>query len=98
MNKHTPGPWEWWTSNSWRRLHAVGSRGESPSVLAPTVASDGHPDLIVSEADMQLIAAAPMLADALRAIAGSYPKSEEGETLADIAREALRKCNLEISA
>lgn len=60
--RHTPGPWEWWTSNSWRRLvHQVG--GTQIPVCTPTVARDGHPDLMVSEADMALIAAAPDLLD-----------------------------------
>jgi hypothetical protein len=60
MSTATPGPWEWWTSNSWRRLvHQVG--GTQIPVLTPTVARDGHPDLMVSETNMALIAAAPDL-------------------------------------
>lgn len=58
----TPGPWEWWTSNSWRRLSST-ARGhdQQGGVICPTIARDGHPDLIVKEADMVLIAAAPSL-------------------------------------
>lgn len=52
----TQGEWEWWTSCSWRRMKVVG--GER-SVLEPTVARDGHPDLIVREGDMRFIANAP---------------------------------------
>ena len=64
--RFTPGPWEWWTSNSWRRLssRAPGHQRDG-GVLCPNVARDGHPDLIVQEADMALIAAAPALYDGL---------------------------------
>ncbi len=61
MFKHTPGPWRWWTSNSFRRLSSDAT-GKDGDVLSATVSrSDGHPDLIVSEADMKLIGAAPNL-------------------------------------
>lgn len=58
---HTPGPWEWWTSNSWRRLRSNPANGRDLGVVTPFVAPDGHPDLEVSAADMALIAAAPDL-------------------------------------
>jgi len=51
----TPGPWKWWTSNSWRRLRHDG-RGITVSVIEPFVARDGHPDLDVSEEDMAHLA------------------------------------------
>ena len=60
LSRHTPGPWEWWTSNSWRRLKRD-DRGITQNVLEPYVCRDGHPDLTISEADMALIAAAPDL-------------------------------------
>lgn len=69
MSSHTPGPWEWWTSNSWRRLRSNPSNGRDVGVCVPFVARDGHPDLEVSAADMALIAAAPGMLDALRAVA-----------------------------
>ena len=59
----TPGPWEWWTSCSWRRLSQVG--GKEGGVMYPYVASDGHPDICISEADMALIAALVNSAEAL---------------------------------
>lgn len=64
----TPGKWVWWTSNSWRRLRSEDGRMTTRDVLTPCVSrSDGHPDLIVSEEDMALIAAAPDLYEALEA-------------------------------
>jgi hypothetical protein len=60
-----PGPWEWWTSNSWRRL--ISRQGsKTANVLCPIVTPDGHPDCVVSKADMALIAAAPDLYEALK--------------------------------
>lgn len=65
---HTPGPWEWWTSNSWRRLR-YSSRGVSTDVLMPTVHRDGQVDIEATPADMALIAAAPDMLAALKAYA-----------------------------
>lgn len=61
MSAHTPGPWEWWTSNSWRRLRSNPGNGRDAGVVTPFVARDGHADLEISAADMALIAAAPEL-------------------------------------
>lgn len=61
--KWTPGPWKWWTSNSWRRLKRDAC-GVTQSVLEPYVCKDGHPDCSVSDADMDLMAAAPELYEA----------------------------------
>ncbi len=66
---HTPGPWTWWTSNSWRRLKHD-DRGKSVNVLEPYVCKDGQPDIIVSEEDMPLIEAAPDLLEALQLVLG----------------------------
>jgi hypothetical protein len=65
--KWTPGPWRWWTSNSWRRLSSDHrDYPQDGGVLCPCVSrDDGHPDCIVKDADMALIAAAPDLYDAL---------------------------------
>lgn len=54
MTAHTPGPWEWWTSNSWRRLRHS-DRGVSTNVILPIVCPDGHPDLEVTADDAALI-------------------------------------------
>ena len=65
--KHTPGPWEWQTSNSWRRLGSVRGDGD---VMSPCVQRDGHPDVTfknggVDGPDARLIAAAPAMVKAL---------------------------------
>src|SRR5579864_7981560 len=67
--EHTPGPWEWWTSNSWRRLRHS-ERGVSTDVLMPCVHNDGQPDINVNAADMALIAAAPELLASLQIMLG----------------------------
>lgn len=53
----TPGQWEWWTSNSWRRLKA-NVLGKTNVVIEPYVCSDGHPNCCIAEKDMDYIAAA----------------------------------------
>src|SRR5690348_12789162 len=67
MADFTPGPWEWWTSNSWHRLKHD-DRGKTANVLEPYVCPDGHPDCVVNNAGMALIAAAPDLYAALERI------------------------------
>lgn len=59
--KHTPGPWIMWTSNSWLRIcDSIGL-----PVLTPiNDRSDGHPNLNITLADAQLIVSAPDLFDA----------------------------------
>lgn len=51
----TPGPWRWWTSNSFRRLSSDLS-GKDGDVLHGITCRDGCNDVRVSEADMDLIA------------------------------------------
>jgi hypothetical protein len=62
LRGHTPGPWTWWTSCSFRRLSA---RGDG-DVLCAVTQSDGHPDVFLKNGgwegpDGLLIAAAPDL-------------------------------------
>jgi hypothetical protein len=64
--RHTAGPWEWWTSNSWLRLRHS-DHGVSTNVLMPVVLKDGQATIDVSQADMALIAAAPEMLAALKA-------------------------------
>ncbi|EMK1274664.1 ead/Ea22-like family protein [Serratia marcescens] len=53
----TPGPWEWFTSNSMARLSSTPS-GKDGDVLRAFRASDGVPCVSVSQRDMAFIAAA----------------------------------------
>lgn len=84
----TPGPWQWWTSCSWRRLH--GPPSGNNWVLMPTVASDNHPDIIVKDADMALISAAPEMFEALAAMIEIGGDDDGGCVIAK-ARAALAK-------
>lgn len=70
MSGHTPGPWEWQTSNSWRRLGTIHGDG---NVMYPCVQRDGHPDVTFLNGgfegpDARLIAAAPQLLEALESM------------------------------
>lgn len=56
LSRMTPGPWSWWTSNSFRRLSSDPS-GKDGDVAYGCVQSDGHPDIAVpNEHDMEGIA------------------------------------------
>lgn len=75
--RFTPGPWEWWTSNSFLRLSSKAT-GKDGGVIDSTVMRDGHPTLLVKKEDMALIAAAPELLEALQdfmAESSGKPKS-----------------------
>ncbi|HFW4910606.1 TPA: hypothetical protein ACIBUD_000709 [Salmonella enterica subsp. enterica serovar Lansing] len=62
---YTPGPWQWWTGNSFLRLSSQAT-GKDGGVIDSYVMRDGHPSLRVSKEDMDLIAAAPDLLEALQ--------------------------------
>lgn len=62
LRGHTPGPWEWWTSCSFRRLSAEGDG----DVLCAVTQNDGHPDVHLKNGgwegpDGRLIELAPIL-------------------------------------
>ena len=62
----TPGPWEWWTSNSFRRLSSNATRKDG-DVMYGVAQRDGHGDVVLPNGgwdgpDAKLIAAAPDLA------------------------------------
>lgn len=54
LKKASAGPWEWWTSNSFRRLS--GPDGKDGGIAYATVARDGQPDISIREDDMEFIA------------------------------------------
>ena len=62
----TPGPWEWWTSNSFRRLSSNATRKDG-DVMYGVAQRDGNGDVVLPNGgwdgpDAKLIAAAPDLA------------------------------------
>ena len=63
--KHTPGPWQWWTSNSFLRLSSQAT-GKDGDVIDSFKMSDGATSLSVKVDDMHLIAAAPDLLNELQ--------------------------------
>ena len=81
----TPGPWKWWTSNSWNRLKRD-DRGVTQNVAEPFVSrSDNHPGLSINEEDMAFIAHArediPALLSAIDAAIERAEKAEGGAQL-----------------
>lgn len=89
--KHTPGPWEVQTSCSWRR---IGTPGHDGNVICPTVnPRDGHPDLIASEADLQLAAAAPDLLEALEEMLKAASQQRWSLALCNRAQDAIAKAS-----
>ena len=97
--KHTPGPWQIWTSNSWRR---IGSNATGRTVVEPITQNDGHPDLHFSNGgfeglDARLIAAAPELYEALKDVVNYFwgtdpPALEEGD-VQQLVEAAIRKAD-----
>lgn len=67
MDEYTRGPWEWFTSNSHKRLSSVMS-GKDGDVLYAYNDSTGFPMVGCNERDMALIAAAPELLEALQSL------------------------------
>ena len=53
----TPGPWRWWTSNSFRRLSSD-ITGKDGDVLHGFVHRDGQGDVAISAVNAAFIAAA----------------------------------------
>lgn len=74
--KGTPGPWEWWTSNSFLRLSSKAT-GKDGGVIDSYRMSDGHTSLSVKYEDMALIAAAPELLEALQTYMSAVKRMNE---------------------
>ncbi len=87
MSKHTPGPWDYDRDD-------LGIWINSSSYPQP-LAKMGTAMLIPHEANARLIAAAPELYEALRAIVDQERQPQDAETrmhdMADLARAALAK-------
>ena len=90
---HTPGPWQMWTSCSFRRISS--QRGGDGDVLCAVVQhSDGHPDLYFKNGgfdgpDARLILAAPDLLAALQALVAADEEQGLDDKLFDAARAAV---------
>lgn len=90
MSEHTPGPWQWWTSNSWLRL--TGPDGRDGGVLYPyNTPSNRHPHLCVSAPDMLLIQAAPEMYEALKAARDRLTFYNTDEEVEDMIEAAIAK-------
>ena len=57
LKRATPGPWRWWTSNSYRRLSSDAT-GKDGDVLHGDTHRDGITDVVGREEDRDLIVAA----------------------------------------
>lgn len=96
MSAHTPGPWSWWTSCSFRRLSATWDGDVLHAVIQR---SDGHPDIHFPNGgpegpDARLIAAAPELLEALEEIlnySGGADSALDDDYVMDRARAAIAK-------
>lgn len=95
----TPGPWEWWTSNSFLRLSSK-TTGRDGDVIDSFGMSDGATSLSVKADDMNLIAAAPDLLEALQDMLSGwkYIREQHGDLYGvgwdraqDKAQEAISK-------
>lgn len=85
--KHTPGPWQWWTSNSFLRLSSQAT-GKDGDVIDSFKMSDGATSLSVKVADMHLIEAAPDLLEALQLFLDAQILPEYHQV---VARAAISK-------
>ncbi|EQA1694553.1 hypothetical protein O1E46_RS20850 [Enterobacter hormaechei] len=94
----TPGPWEWWTSNSFLRLSSK-TTGRDGDVIDSFGMSDGATSLSVKADDMNLISAAPDLLEALQEMTAivkknSYPQPDKPSSnyaRAEWAESIIRK-------
>lgn len=91
--KHTPGPWHWYGARSQRHLHDSNSN---------SFAQVSMPNSAAYHADAKLIAAAPEMAEALRAInlmllpdsPGGQPTAASIKRARELAHAALAKAGL----
>lgn len=104
--QHTPGPWKWWTSCSYRRLGSEATRRDGDVLHAVIQRSDNHPDVHfpnggVNGPDARLIAAAPELLEALKAcaavVAGDTMTKQGLIDALELARAAITKATGEAS-
>lgn len=85
----TPGPWEWWTSNSFLRL--TGADRRDGGVLYACNIRNEYATVVVSEADRRFIAEARTALPALIARIRELEKGLTGETV-PVNKHALIDC------
>lgn len=84
---HTPGPWLFRAkSNSFHVKDPTGERPYGPAFITITYDNDGSPDLQISEADLNLILAAPELLAAVKSLLFNRDSTSQVEILALIAK------------
>ena len=91
----TPGPWEWWTSNSFRRLSSNATRKDG-DVMYGVAQRDGHGDVVLPNGgwdgpDAKLIAAAPDLAAEVLRLREHIAAQVEREARLVVAADAAAK-------
>lgn len=63
----TKGEWIWYNGCSWWRLGTKEGQGKIDTlIMYPTIDSDGHPNIVISEENRNLISAAPDLYEACK--------------------------------
>ena len=95
--KHTPGPWRWWIDDIGNEIFLIDSQKDS--ILGPTFEINGKTGSValrcdVTRANARLIAAAPELLDALKALLGltlSDNGNQSAAAVEDMARAAIAK-------
>ncbi len=73
--KHTPGPWSYYTEPQPNGCPIVGARGLMVAMLAHTINQPEQRDIALANA--RLIAAAPMLLEALQNIVASLSEHDD---------------------
>ena len=76
----TPGPWSWWTSNSFRRLSSDADNRDGGVLHATIQRGDGHPDVSLPNGgydgpDGRAIAAVPEMLEVLQMAVSHYHAS-----------------------
>jgi hypothetical protein len=90
--RHTPGPWRWWTSNSYSRLSSDATGKDGDVMRCYVSRHDGVGTIEVGEADAVLIEAAPDLLAFAEGIVRGYDHDEDAH---HHNNGACRVCNAE---
>jgi len=91
--QHTPGPWVWQDARTMRHLHAPETSRIGLCVSMPKAGHKGYRQTPEDEANARLIAAAPDLLDACKAVTAELGDAEWGTDKhgADLLYEIITK-------